>query len=172
MKKGFEKYDLTARLLHWLSALVILWATISGLYLTLFNNDESIKHQISELNVSITAIFVPVFCWRVIHRIKHGVPSYGNLLSEREAKIARVMHILLYTLVTVVLLSGVLMMEKDFTMFNLFSISRLIDTPEVQEAFRILHMYSTRILAICIVLHVLASVKHEISGKRIFKRMI
>ncbi len=36
MKKGFEKYDLTARLLHWLSALVILWATISGFYLILF----------------------------------------------------------------------------------------------------------------------------------------
>lgn len=172
MKKGFEKYDLTARLLHWLSALVILWATISGFYLILFNNEESIKHQISELNVSITVVFVPFFCWRVIYRIKHGIPSYGNLLSEREAKIAKAMHILLYTLVTVVLLSGVLMMEKDFTVFNLFSISRLIDTPEIQEAFRILHMYSTRILAVCIVLHVLASVKHEISGKRIFKRMI
>ena len=73
---------------------------------------------------------------------------------------------------TIVLLSGVLMMEKDFTVFNLFSISRLIDTPEVQKAFRILHTYSTRILAVCIVLHVLALVKHEVSGKRILRRMI
>ncbi len=121
MKKIFDKYDITARLLHWISALVILWAAISGFYLTSLNNDESIKHQIAELNVSITVVFIPFFFWRVIHRIKHGIPSYGNLLSEREVKIARAMHILLYTLVTVVLLSGILMMKKDFTVFNLGS---------------------------------------------------
>lgn len=115
MKREFEKYNITARLLHWLSALVILWTTISGFYLILFNIDESIKHQISELNVSIAVVFIPFFCWRVIYRIKHGIPSYGNLLSKREARIARAMHILLYTLVTVVLISGILMMEKNFT---------------------------------------------------------
>jgi len=172
MNSKFEKYDITARSLHWISALVILWSTISGFYLILFSIEESIKHQISELNVSIAVVFIPFFCWRVIHRVKHGIPSYGNLLSERVAKIAVAMHILLYTMVTIVLLSGILMMEKDFTVFNLFSIPRLIDTAETQKFFGIVHIYATRILAVCIIIHVLAVVKHEISGTRILRRML
>ena len=172
MKKTTTKFDLTARVLHWLSAFVILWATISGLYIALFNLDPGIKHQILELNVLITVLFIPFFCWRVMHRIRHGVPSYHNLQLGNAIKIARFTHILLYTLVSIVLLSGILMMEQDISVFYLFSISQLVHNMEIQSAFKTLHLYTSRILAIMTMIHVLAVVKHEFSGRKILKRML
>ena len=172
MVKTATKFNLTARLLHWFSALVILWATISGLYIALFNLDADIKRQILEFNVSVTLVFIPLFCWRMVHRIRQGVPSYNKLLSIAEIKTARLAHILLYTLVSIVLVSGVLMIDKDINVFNLLSIPQPIHDREIRGAFKIFHLYSCRLLAIGIVLHVLAVVKHEFSGRRILKRML
>ena len=166
------KFDITARVLHWVSALVILWATISGFIITTLNIDETIKHQIASLNVSVTTIFIPLFLFRVIYRLIRGVPANADTLTESEASIARAMHILLYVLVSVVLVSGVLMMKQDFSLFNTFKLNHLIIDKNELRFFREMHTFSTIALAACIALHLVALLKHEISGKRILNRMI
>ncbi len=166
-----NKYSLTARLLHWASALVIMWATLSGFMITLPGTSEHTKELIAHFNVALTALFIPFFCWRVIHRMLKGAPVY-NVLSNKEALLAKVVHIILYLLVGVVLFSGLLMMDQDIVVFNVFKLDPLVQNASWINMFKSLHEFTTRLLAAGIVLHLLALVKHEIVGHKILTRMV
>lgn len=166
------KFGITARVLHWLSALVILWATATGLYIAFFELDEKIRQWILDFNVSVTFVFIPLFILRILYRTQNGVPSYHNILSETEVRIAKYGHQVLYVLVSMVLVTGVLMMEHDIHVFNLGTIPHLINDEKTLELFSLIHNYSSRILAVFVLLHILAAIKHELNGKRIIKRML
>jgi len=165
-------YDTTAKILHWLSALVILWATLGGLYIILPNTEDHIKLQIAEFNVSITTLFIPIFCFRILYRILNKAPLEQRITATMEAKIAKLMHKLLYVLVSIVLVSGVLMMDRPIPIFDFFQFTQLLDNSNFISLFKILHQYSTQLLALCILLHILAVIKHEIMGHKILRRMI
>ena len=82
------------------------------------------------------------------------------------------MHVSLYLLILTVLFSGVLMMRQDISIFNYLVIPPLIDNVEIQYFFETLHVYSCRVLALLVMLHILAVIKHEIRGVRILNRML
>jgi cytochrome b561 len=163
-------YDNTAKMLHWLSAVIILWATLGGLYIILPTTEEHIKLQIAELNVSITTLFIPIFCFRIVYRIINKTPQ-GLVLTLGE-KVAKCMHNFLYILVSFVLVSGVLMMDRPIPIFDFFQFTQLLDNSNIIAFFKNFHKYSTQLLALCILLHILAVIKHEIMGQKILKRMI
>ncbi len=166
------KYDITAKTLHWLSALVILWATLGGFYMILPNTEDHIKLQIAELNISITTLFIPIFCFRILYRITTKAPREQGLVPTIELKMARLMHNFLYALVSIVLVSGILMMDRPVSIFDFFQFTQLLDNSNIITSFKTLHKYSTQLLAICILLHIMAVIKHEIMGNKILKRMI
>lgn len=166
------KYNNTVKLLHWLSALVILWATLTGLYTILPNTEDDIKFKIAQLNISITTIFIPIFCFRVYYRVARKAPSDCQLLSTVEIQMAHVMHTFLYVLIATVLLSGILMMDRPISIFNVFEFTQLLDNSTSISFFETLHKYSTQLLALCILLHIMALIKHEIKGNKILQRMI
>ena len=64
MLKERNRYSHAARILHWLSAVVILWATVSGIYAAVTAENE-VAMLISALNVSLTTLLIPVFA---VHR--------------------------------------------------------------------------------------------------------
>ena len=39
-----KKYDIASRILHWISAIIILWATVSGILISYFDVSESAKN--------------------------------------------------------------------------------------------------------------------------------
>ncbi|MDX2319624.1 MAG: cytochrome b/b6 domain-containing protein [Moritella sp.] len=172
MNKSIIPFDRTAKLLHWMSAIVILWATTSGLYIAFFELESTIKNHILNFNVSITTVFIPLFCWRIYHRIKRGVPQAHPAMSSLEIKLAHAGHTLLYVLVSLVLVSGVLMMGHDVKVFQLFTIPQLLEDKRTIHFFEALHLYTCRLLALLVICHLAALIKHEIMGKRILKRMI
>ena len=166
------KYDLTARVLHWASALVILWATISGFYTLLPNIETQVKQLIAGFNVSLTALFIPFFCYRVFHRIKSRSPASSDKISTFEKKISGVMHLMLYVVVGVVLVTGVLMMDKPISIFNVVTFDQVFNNQTVITVFKTIHKYATELLALCVFIHIAALVKHELMGKKILSRMI
>jgi len=172
MNQLSHNFDITAKYLHWISALVILWASMSGLYIAFFELDTSIKNRILNFNVSITTVFIPLFCWRIYHRLKHGVPAPHSAMSILETKLAHIGHTLLYVLVSLVLVSGVLMMDHDVTVFGVFTIPQLLQQPSHIHFFDTMHLYTCRLLAALVVCHLAALIKHEMMGRHILKRMI
>ncbi len=166
-----EKYDTTFKLLHWFSALVILWACVSGFYAVFGNAKDSITEFITSFNISLTTTFIPVFIIRVYCRIKRRKRILKNgALSIGPT--ANFIHFLIYILITVVLLSGVLMMRNDIEVFGLISFPSVLQEQTLTEFFSCIHRYSTMALFALVLLHILAVAKHEIRGKRILKRML
>ncbi|PKG36993.1 hypothetical protein CXF74_21235 [Psychromonas sp. Urea-02u-13] len=158
--------------LHWISAIVILWASITGLYIAFFEINPTIKSFILNFNVSITVVFIPIFCYRIYVRLKHGVPDAHSDFSPLEKKLAHIGHTLLYIVISIVLISGVLMMDNNISVFHLFTLSPLIQDLSITHFFEVLHLYTCRILAVLVTFHIIALIKHELMGRRILKKMI
>ena len=167
-----EKYSITTRSLHWISAIVILWATLSGFYVMLQNTEEHIQLRVTELNISITTVFIPIFFFRILNYLFSKRPSYPASISTFEIRLAKMMHNFIYFLVSIVLLSGILMMDSPILVFSFFQLPLLLNNSEIIIYFSILHNYSTKLLSICIFFHIVGLFKHEMKGSKILKRMI
>ncbi|WP_235515057.1 cytochrome b/b6 domain-containing protein [Erwinia sp. Leaf53] len=76
-----KKYAWQQVVLHWLSAVVIIWATITGFYAAMFETTPEIKEWIGFFNVSLTTVFIPFFILRVYYLLKLGKPHEGKNTS-------------------------------------------------------------------------------------------
>ena len=161
------RYSKAQVLLHWISAVIILWATISGFSVALLDVPHTVAEAIGFFNVSITSVLIPLFAVRVVIAVSnHGdVPASG---AEWAALIA---HAALYLVTIVVLLTGVLMMEREINVFNLVTFPQPITDPQKTMAFNTAHRYACVLLAGLLFLHIAAVVKHHLSGNAILKRM-
>ncbi|WP_153301462.1 cytochrome b [Endozoicomonas arenosclerae] len=165
------QYSSLARWLHWLSAGVILWASITGFYVALVSENPTMNQWIGFINVSLTTLFIPFFILRCFHTLLSKKPDTPNL-SRLNQKIAHGMHQLIYLATAAVLVSGVMMMEREISIFGLVEIPHLLAEGELTTLFARAHKYSCVVLASLISLHIVAVIKHEISGIRIIRKMI
>ena len=156
--------------LHWISAAIIIWATLSGFYVALFNHDLQRESWIGFLNVSLTTIYIPLFMLRIWFAWRHGKPD-DSLLSQKEEKLAAAGHLLLYSNIALVLVTGLMMMEKPLNVFGLFELPYLLHDTSITGFFNTLHIISCMTLGILIVGHILAVVCHQLKGKPLLRRM-
>lgn len=156
--------------LHWISAIIIIWGTVTGFYVALFNPALEHKSWVGFVNVSLTTLFIPFFVLRVWFALRHGKPDDG-LLNHKEERLAALGHFLLYANITVVLLTGVLMMERPINVFDIVSFPQPLHDPDLTRLFNRMHIYSCATLALLVIGHVLAVVKHQRAGKPLLRRM-
>ncbi|KQN58129.1 MULTISPECIES: cytochrome b [unclassified Erwinia] len=166
-----KKYSLPRIYLHWLSAIVIVWATISGFYIPLGRPSAATAELIGFINVSLTTCFIPFFILRIIFCLKHKDPAVAPA-QRKTHKIAKAVHLILYTNISVVLVTGVLMMERSINVFNLFSIPAPLTDPQLTHFFHSVHMASCTSLALLVIMHILAVIKHQLAGHGIMRRML
>lgn len=164
-----KKYAWQQVVLHWLSAVVIIWATITGFYAAMFETTPEIKEWIGFFNVSLTTVFIPFFILRVYYLLNLGKPHEGK--KDFASRAADWVHMLLYINIAVVLITGVPMMDRDINVFNLFSIPHLIESELITDLFFVKHIISCTTLAGLVLLHILTVVKHELFGNRVLRRM-
>ncbi|MDD2048049.1 cytochrome b [Pseudomonas putida] len=160
-----ERYSAIQVLLHWVSAVVILWTLISAGYVLLFAGGTPLAAVIADFNVALTTLFIPLFIWRFWLRCTS--PSRGG---EPDG-VARMVHLLLYGFTALVLLSGVLMMERPIDLFGWLQIPQLLQAPAWSQGFSVLHRLASLVLALLVVLHILAVIWHECLGRRVLWRM-
>lgn len=165
------KYSRMRIYLHWLSAIVIIWATFSGFYIFLGKPSADTKALISFINVSLTTCFIPFFILRVFYSLKHPSPPVAAA-QQKTHKMAKRVHIVLYANISAVLITGVLMMDRAINVFNLFSIPAPFSNPAITHFFHSVHIFSCTTLALLVVMHILAVVKHQFSGHGIMHRML
>jgi cytochrome b561 len=154
-------------LLHWLSAAFILWALVTGFYVSGLGPASPLRGAVTALNLSLATLFIPVFALRVWLRLRHHRP----VASSFAERLAAMVHTLIYVLTGIVLLSGLLMMDRPIPLFNLVTLPQpIVDTAWLQR-FKTLHVLGDEGLGGLLALHVLAVIKHEASGRRVLKRM-
>lgn len=160
---------MTARIFHWVSAVIILWATTSGLFMA-FLAAPAAKAWISWFNVSVTTLLIPLFAIRIVYALTSTKPAL-TLVSPRQRRAAHAGHLLLYTLTALVLLSGVLMMQRDINVFDWFSLPRVVHDAALNLRFAHVHRIGSTLLALAIVGHVLAVIQHQRRGIPVLRRM-
>ncbi len=160
-------YRPAVKWLHWLSAMIIVWASISGLYVSFFPTSEALKFEIGFINVSLTTVFIPFFIVRVICRF-----GYRSDAVYQQAPVVKALHLLMYGLTGTVLASGFLMMSKPIDVFHWMLIPHLIHDVGVQHLFETAHDWSCRLLSAIVALHIAAVIKHQFSDTPVLRKML
>ncbi|HEV3429460.1 MAG TPA: cytochrome b/b6 domain-containing protein [Paraburkholderia sp.] len=170
--RGIARYDGFARLLHWIFAVAILYATLAGYALAQLA-DGPLREFLSCLNMSIATVLIVLFplrvwwaCVRVAPRALHGV-------SATQRALAHGVHRLMYLTIFAVLASGYLMVPRGYSFFGLIEIPTPFEEgPLIGQLFAF-HRASCAMLAGLVVLHVLAVVKHQwIARNNVLDRML
>lgn len=157
-------------LLHWMSAAVIAWALASGFYVASVEVTAQIRQWVTFINVSLTSVFIPFFIWRFFIFVYHALQVNVTALSIREALVL-LAHALTYFTVSVVLLTGVLMMDRPIDVFGVVEIAQPLVNPELIAQLALIHVWACVVLSAQIALHVAAVIVHEARGDRILRQM-
>ncbi|NOU51019.1 cytochrome b/b6 domain-containing protein [Pseudoalteromonas sp. JBTF-M23] len=163
-------YHPIQKLLHWMSALVILWATITGFSVAFGIFSEEYAKAIGNFNVSLTLLFVPFFVARIIFAIYFGKPV-DQRFTKNQRTLINTMHFIIYVVISIVLISGVLMMERDIVFGSYFIFKPIIEQGDVTQAFLEIHRYSCIVLALLLFIHISAVFHHQVKGVNIIKKM-
>ena len=99
------RYDRLSRYLHWASAAVIIWASLTGFYLATLEPASNLRAWLSWFNVSLTTAFTPIFVARIIHATRTRKPASLDV-PRWQQRLAHLVHALLYAMTSVVLASG------------------------------------------------------------------
>lgn len=163
-------YSLLQKVLHGVSALTIIWLLISGFYVGLISEKSTLKLFISEFNVSVSLLLIPVFLLRLSVSFGRG---YGALSGENNLTpwLVFLVHTMMYVSVVIVLISGIFMMNRPITFFNVVAFPQPFDRVGLTGLFGRIHTPACGVLAALITLHVAAVIKHQLSGQSVIKRM-
>jgi len=162
-------YSRSRVLLHWLSAVIILWTLASGFYVAYAPVSAAVEHGVGSFNVSLTTLFIPFFLWRTwlfIRELKHRgtAPSLNK-------RLAFVVHAMIYLTISVVLVTGVLMMKTAISVFGFVRIPQPLSDPAPIALANAIHTEACVVLLGLVALHLCAVLWHEFSGRRIVRRM-
>jgi cytochrome b561 len=165
-----ERYSLRTRLLHWLTAAIVLWALVFGLIIAVIPRQLAFLQNLTELNVSLTATLIPFFMLRCINTLCERRPTeIANSRLQRQIK--RGVHFILYAMTLTTLVSGVLMMDRPINVFGLVEIPNLLDTSRNLNPFHCIHRFSSAVLAVAVCLHIGAVIHHHRCGNHVMTRM-
>jgi superoxide oxidase len=166
-----ERYDLLTRILHWIFAIGIIYASIVG-YALLWVTNRPLHDFFGHLNMSLATILIGLFPIRVIWKFMRKNPP-PPAIDPTQYKIARGVQTALYMAITAALISGYCMVPHSYSFFGLFDIATPFEKGTTTDIFFIVHRVSCACLAACVVLHVLGVAKHLLHGQPgILKRMI
>ncbi|MFS0825468.1 cytochrome b [Pseudomonas phoenicis] len=165
-----ERYSWEQVLLHWISAVVILWTLSSGFYVAYAKVDDATHAWVGWVNVSTTTLFIPIFVLRCVVRMLKSVPASLDR-NPRSRLAAHIAHQALYWLTALVLLSGVLMMKGAIDVFGWWHIPAPVTDAAWQARWFTVHIASCFALAAVVALHLAAVVLHQSRGHAILRRM-
>lgn len=157
-------------LLHWLSAVVILWTMLTGFYFALFEVHDDFAADVGAFNVATATLFIPFFVLRCYFRVRRPV-SVAYVSTVRHGQIVKVVHNALYSLTALVLVTGVLMMDRPIEVFSWLSFAQPFHDESLQRMFNVVHGIASAILALLIAVHVAAVIGHLCAGRPVLKRM-
>ncbi|MGD9424411.1 cytochrome b [Pantoea sp. NSTU24] len=171
-----HQFGLIAVLLHWSMALAIYAMFALGLWMVGLGYYDSWYHDAPEIHKSIGVILFLTLIVRLLWRVISPPPRPLSSYSPRVRISAVVAHLLLYTLLLAILISGYLISTADgkpVAVFNLFTLPALFSgAGEQADLAGDIHLWLAWTVVILSVLHGLAALKHHfIDRDSTLKRM-
>lgn len=159
-----QRYAPAAILLHWVIALLIFGAFAIGLKLWGMPLSPA-KFKWMAWHKWLGVVILLLVVLRILVRLRHPAPALPAHMSSNERHITHLGHLALYLLMLAVPLSGWAMSSAygiPVVLFGVLPLPELLARDLTLAAnIKLLHQGMNLALALCIVGHVLAALKHH-----------
>ena len=161
VKNTLTEYGLISKLLHWLSAILLLVQIPLGFYLVDLDFGQE-RLMIENIHVLIGLSIFYLVILRLLNKIINPTPKLDPSIFKGQKFLANLNHILLYVTILSITISGIL--KKLFNGESLIIIFKKItiqDNFELAELFYEIHIFSNYLIIILITIHIVAVIIHK-----------
>jgi len=156
-----RSYNLLSKLFHWVSALIIIGLLAVGMIMEDMEGPE--KFELMGWHKAFGALILLVLVARVINRFTNPVDEVPGI-SEKNAKLAKAGHGLLYLCMLVMPISGILMSQSGGHAVDMFGfvLPTLVEKSEsLGQITHIVHGLTSKLLIALILGHIGAALYHH-----------
>ena len=161
VKNTLTEYGLISKLLHWVSAILLLVQIPLGFYLVdLDFGPEKINIESIHVIFGLSIFYLVIL--RLLTKIINPTPKLNPSIFKGQKFLAKLNHILLYVTILSITISGIL--KKLFngeTLVIFFKEFRIQDNFELAELFYEIHVFSNYFIIALIATHILAVIVHK-----------
>lgn len=168
-------YNRTARVLHWLIALLLLGQLVFGWWLGDIPRNTPARGYYVNLHKSAGLLLGLLILARLGWRLRHGAPALPDFVPRWQQKLAAASHHLLYLLMLLLPLAGYL--ASNFSKHGVKFFNVLVlppwgsDDKQVYTLFNQTHKVAAVLLVALIVVHIGAALAHALRRDGIFARI-
>ena len=173
VKNTLTEYGLISKLLHWISAILLLLQIPLGFYLVdLDFGAERINIENIHVLIGLSIFYLVIF--RLIYKIINPTPKLSPSIFKGQKFLAKLNHLLLYVTILSTTTSGIL--KKLFngeTLFIFFKKIKIQDNFELSELFYDIHIFSNYLMIALIFIHLIAVITHKLFfNDNLLKKML
>jgi cytochrome b561 len=155
------EYGLISKVLHWLSAILLLIQIPLGFYLVdLDFGEERLTFENIHIIIGLTIFYLVIF--RLVKNIINPTPKLNNSIFKGQKFLAKINHLLLYVTILSITISGILKkLYNGESLIIIFKKIKIEDNFELSEIFYDVHVFSNYVMIALIALHVVAVIIHK-----------
>ncbi len=162
VKNTLTEYGIISKLLHWLSAILLLVQIPLGFYLVDLDFGEE-RLNIENIHIIIGLSIFYLVIIRLLNNIFNPTPKLDPNVFSGQKFIAKLNHVLLYVAILSITISGIL--KKLFngeTLVIFFKEIKVQDNFELADQFYDIHIFSNYTIVALIALHISAVIVHKL----------
>ena len=173
LTNNLTEYGLISKVLHWLSAILLLVQIPLGFYLVdLDFGEERINIENIHVILGLTIFYIVII--RLVNKILNPTPKLDPSIFKGQVFLAKLNHILLYLAILSITVSGIL--KKLFngeTLVVFFKEIQIKDNFELADQFYNVHILSNYVIIFLILIHLMAVIVHRLFFKdNLLKKML
>ena len=162
VKNTLTEYGIISKLLHWLSAILLLIQIPLGFYLVDLDFGEQ-RLSVENIHIIIGLSIFYLVIIRLLNKILNPTPKLDPSIFKGQKFLAKLNHILLYVAILSITISGIL--KKLFngeTLVIFFKEIKIQDNFALADQFYNIHIFSNYTIIALITLHVSAVIIHKL----------
>jgi cytochrome b561 len=161
---AIQGYRPTARLLHWLVALLVLLTLPVGQTMIMEGLPRSLQDTLFIFHKNVGVIILLLVIWRIAFRLRNPPPPLPASVPEWQQRVAAASHLTLYALLILMPVTGYVRVRAGgFPIEGLDALGvppLMPRSDAVAEIAQTIHFYGRYALVAVIVLHVSAAIFH------------
>jgi len=166
-------YGLISKLLHWLSATLLIIQIPLGFYFVDLDFGED-RINIENIHVIIGLAIFYLVILRLLNNLINPTPKLSPNSFFGQKIIAKLNHVLLYLVILSITISGILKKLFNGETLNIFfKRVEIQNNFDLAEKFYDIHIFSNYLIIILIALHIMAVIIHKVFFKEnLLKKII
>ena len=173
IKNTITEYGVISKILHWVSALLLIVQIPLGFYLVNLDfGEQRINTENIHIIIGLSIFYLVII--RLLIKIFNPTPKLEPSIFKGQKFLAKLNHLLLYVTILSITISGIL--KKLFngeTLIILFKQIKIQDNFGLADQFYEIHIFSNYLMIVLISIHILAVIVHKIFfNHNLLKRML